>query len=494
MNRFSRFLTAVAVLCLSFVSPTCSAADAQPPMRLITEATFPPYEFLRGGEVVGIDVEICRRIATALGRELVVEDTKFDSVIPALISGKADIAAAGITVTEERKAQVDFSIPYVTTGCVFIRKVGTPFEQGEDAKGKRIGVQSGTTSDTYCVETLGQEPERYDSPGSAVQALKTGKIDVVLADIDPAKNCVKGEPGLEISGLVTREDYAVAVQKGNAALLQKANEVIADLRMSELDRIVRSYTEESDALKHVDENETGTEGLVAQFRRCFIENARWRYLTNGLLITLEVALCAVLLGAFLGFLVAVIRSTHDKGSRSPIIGLLNVVCKVYLTVIRGTPMAVQLLIAYFVIFSSCNNKTLVAILAFGCNSGAYVAEIIRAGIMSIDPGQMEAGRALGLSYARTMCRIILPQAVRNVLPALGNEFIVLLKDTSIASFIALQDLSKGGEIIRSQTYNVYMPFLMVAAVYLALVMLFTWCLGKMERHLKNTGASVVKGE
>jgi len=228
--------------------------------------------------------------------------------------------------------------------------------------------------------------------------------------------------------------------------------------------------------------------LGGQFRSCFLVNQRWRYITDGLLVTLRVALCAVLLGALIGFVVAIIRSTHDKSGRLPV---LNALMKVYLTVIRGTPMAVQLLIAYFIIFSSCNNKTLVAILAFGLNSGAYVAEIMRAGIDSIDPGQMEAGRSLGLSYPQTMIRIILPQAIRNVLPALGNEFIVLLKDTSIASFIALQDLAKGGEIIRSQTYNVYIPFLMVAAVYLVMVIFFTWMLGILERRLRNTGADVV---
>lgn len=231
--------------------------------------------------------------------------------------------------------------------------------------------------------------------------------------------------------------------------------------------------------------------LGGQFHQCFVVNNRWQYITNGLLITLEIALCAVILGAIIGFLVAIIRSTHDKSGRFPI---LNAIMKTYLTVIRGTPMAVQLLIAYFVIFASCNNKELVAVLAFGLNSGAYVAEIMRAGISSIDPGQMEAGRSLGLSYSRTMFRIVLPQAVRNVLPALGNEFIVLLKDTSIASFIALQDLAKGGEIIRSQTYNVYMPFLMVALVYLIMVMFFTWILGKLERHLRNTGADVVHND
>lgn len=225
--------------------------------------------------------------------------------------------------------------------------------------------------------------------------------------------------------------------------------------------------------------------VVRPFHLNFIHKERWRYLTSGLTITLEVALCAVIIGIILGFLVAVIRSTHDKHGR---LRILNAVANIYLTVIRGTPMTVQLLIAYYVIFASSNNGVLVAILAFGFNSGAYVAEIMRAGITSIDDGQMEAGRSLGLSYVQTLRFIILPQAVRNVLPALGNEFIVLLKDTSIASFIALRDLSKGGEIIRSQTYDAFMPFLMVAAIYLVLVMFFTWLLGKLERRLHSTAA------
>ena len=217
----------------------------------------------------------------------------------------------------------------------------------------------------------------------------------------------------------------------------------------------------------------------------FIKNDRWRYLVDGLGVTMEVALCAVILGAILGFLVAIVRTTHDRHGR---LRLLNALCKVYLTVIRGTPMTVQLLIAYFVIFASSKNGTMVAILAFGFNSGAYVAEIMRAGITSIDIGQMEAARSLGLSYSQGMRRIVLPQAFRNVLPALGNEFIVLLKDTSIASFIALRDLSKGGEIIRSQTYDAFMPFLMVAAVYLVIVMFFTKMLTRLENYLHRTGA------
>ena len=230
------------------------------------------------------------------------------------------------------------------------------------------------------------------------------------------------------------------------------------------------------------------QALFDDFYLCFVKNGRYDYLLSGLGVTIEVALFAIALGLAIGFLVAVVRSTHDKYGK---FSFLNLLAKAYLTIIRGTPMVVQLLITYYIILRSVDSKVLIAILAFGINSGAYQAEIIRAGIASIESGQMEAGRALGMGYWQTMLRIILPQAIRNVLPALGNEFIVLMKDTSNVGYIALIDLAKGGDIIRSQTYSVYLPYLSVAAIYLVLVMSFTWLLGKLERHLRKTGADVV---
>ena len=216
----------------------------------------------------------------------------------------------------------------------------------------------------------------------------------------------------------------------------------------------------------------------------FIKDDRWMYMWDGLRITLEVTLFATLLGIVIGFIVAIIRSTHDRTGKMKI---MNALCQVYLTVIRGTPAVVQLLIMYFVIFGSVNvSKILVAVLAFGINSGAYVAEICRAGIMSIDIGQMEAGRSIGFSYTQTMWYIILPQAFKNVLPALGNEFIVLLKETSISGYIALQDLTKGGDIIRSRTYDAFMPLIGVALVYLVLVLGFTKLVSILERRLNQS--------
>ena len=222
----------------------------------------------------------------------------------------------------------------------------------------------------------------------------------------------------------------------------------------------------------------------ARFYLNFIKDDRWTYIWNGLLVTLEVTLFATLIGILLGFLVAIIRSTHDRTGKMK---LPNGVCQIYLTVIRGTPVVVQLLITYFLIFGSMKvSKVLVAVLAFGINSGAYVAEICRAGIMSIDIGQLEAGRSIGFSYAKTMWYIILPQAFKNVLPALGNEFIVLLKETSVSGYIALHDLTKGGDVIRSRTYDAFMPLIGVALIYLALVLGFTKLVSMLERRLNQS--------
>lgn len=221
-----------------------------------------------------------------------------------------------------------------------------------------------------------------------------------------------------------------------------------------------------------------------RFYRNFIKEDRWQYITDGLLVTLKITVLAVLLGIVIGFVVAIIRSTYDKTGK---LKIANFICRVYLTVIRGTPVVVQLLIIYYGIFASVNiEKMIVAVIAFGINSGAYVAEIVRSGIMSIDKGQFEAGRSLGFNYVQTMIYIIIPQAFKNVLPALGNELIVLLKETSVSGYIAMEDLTKGGDIIRSRTYDAMMPLLAVAAIYLIVVVIMERLVGKLERRLRNS--------
>jgi len=226
--------------------------------------------------------------------------------------------------------------------------------------------------------------------------------------------------------------------------------------------------------------------------KCFIYDNRYEMYISGLGNTLLLTFFALILGVVLGVVVSLVRVSWDKNSEEmsglpkALLWVANTISKVYLTVIRGTPVVVQIMLMFFVIFATSRNKVLVGCLSFGINSGAYVAEIIRSGIMSIDAGQMEAGRSLGFGYVPTMWHIILPQAFKNVLPALGNEFIVLLKETAVVGYIGLSDLTYAGNTVGGTTYEYLLPLLLVAAVYLVLVMVLSWLLGKLERRLRNS--------
>lgn len=226
------------------------------------------------------------------------------------------------------------------------------------------------------------------------------------------------------------------------------------------------------------------ETFINKFTQNFITDNRWRYITTGLQNTLIITIFALVIGLIIGFLVAFVRVTnHNTGK----LKILNAICKIYISIIRGTPVVTQLMIIYFVVFASLPvSKLFVAIISFGINSGAYVAEIFRSGIMSIDPGQMEAGRSLGLSYSQTMWRIVMPQAIKNVLPTLGNECITLLKETSISGYIALHDLNYGGNIIRSRTYDALFPLLAVAIIYFLLVKILEFLVSRLERRLAKS--------
>ena len=235
------------------------------------------------------------------------------------------------------------------------------------------------------------------------------------------------------------------------------------------------------------------ENLKVQFDLNFIQRSRWRFITTGLGNTLLITLFSLLLGVAIGVVIAGVRSTYDKtadtarpGFGRKVLGFFNGICKVYITVLRGTPVVVQLMIICLVIFSWSDNGVALASLAFGLNSGAYVAEIIRGGIMSIDNGQFEAGRSLGFNYLQTMRYVVMPQVIKNVLPSLMNEFIALLKETSVAGYVAVMDLTKAGDTIRGRTYSPFMPLIAVALIYLALVMFLTWVVGRVERRLRNS--------
>ncbi len=224
-----------------------------------------------------------------------------------------------------------------------------------------------------------------------------------------------------------------------------------------------------------------------KFQTAFIEGDRYKLYLSGLGVTLEVAFFAAILGVIIGIITALMKLSTRKNGKRPI---LSYIAQAYIDIIRGTPSVLQLLIMWFVVWASARatdgNMIRCAVLSFGINSGAYVAEIVRSGIMSIDKGQMEAGRSLGLSYVKTMRFIVIPQAFKNVLPALGNELITLLKETSIVTVIGLKDLTKGAMIIQANTYQAMVPYLAIAAIYLAMVMLLSWLLGVMERRMRKS--------
>lgn len=326
-------------------------------LRVAVNAAFPPYESYVDGVMVGIDIDVMQAVCDELGMTLKMEDMEFDSIILAITSGKADVGCSGMTVTEDRLKNIDFTDSYTNA-----------------------------------------------------------KQMVIVAD----------------------------------------------------------------SLSDANEDESS---FVEKIKYNFVEQGRYQYILRGLGNTLVITSLAVIIGIMLGFFIALVRTDHDRNGSFVV---LSGICKVYLAIIRGTPALVQLLIIFYVILSSVNNKILVAVIAFGLNSAAYVAEVVRSGIMAVDLGQFEAGRSLGLTYKQTMISIVLPQALKNSLPALCNEFISLLKETSISGYIGLVDLTKAGDIIRSNTYEAYIPLLTIALIYFIIVMLLTVCIGQLERRLRRS--------
>ena len=235
------------------------------------------------------------------------------------------------------------------------------------------------------------------------------------------------------------------------------------------------------------------DSFSADFYTVFIKKDRYEQILTGLLNTLKITAGALLVGIVIGIVVAAVRSSYDKNRESMklhgglgyrVLSFFNFICKIYLTVIRGTPVVVQLMISYFLIFRSVKDGVPIGIFAFGINSGAYVAEIFRGGIMSVDNGQFEAGRSLGFNYIQTMWYIIIPQMFKAVLPTLCNEFIALLKETSVAGYVGVMELTKAGNSIAGVTYNYFLPLLTVAAIYLVIVMILSWLVSKLERRLR----------
>lgn len=344
---------------------------------------------------------------------------------------------------------------------------------GDDTKGKYpyVSQNNDHSGGTLTIATNAAfEPYEYIENGTI-----TGiDIDMAQAICDILNMELKIE-NIEFDAIIN------AVQSGKADL-GIAGMTITEDRLKSIDFTV-PYTTSTQVIIVRNGTTADSASIQSKLYNNFVKESRWKNITTGLGNTLLISLGAVLIGIVLGFFIAIGRSACDKTQKCR---FLNGILKLYLTVIRGTPSMIQLLIIYYVVFASSSiNKVVIAIIAFGLNSSAYIAEIVRSGIMSIDEGQFEAGRSLGFSYAQTMRYFIIPQAVKNVLPALCNEFIVLIKETSISGYIGIIDLTRGGDIIRSRTYEAFLPLIAVALVYLIIVIILTWLVSKLEKRLKK---------
>ncbi len=460
-----------------------------------TSPYFAPYDTMCGTEFTGIDMDVVRAICKDLGYNVVFRQNDFDSIILSVQQGKCDTGASGFTIGEERKDQVDFSDPYAVNKQVAVVLKDSSISTLEDLKGKRISSQTGTTG-AAMAETL-TDIDRISYQKSYIQAMmdvQGKKADAEIVDYEVALAQVKTQSDLKILDVLDAdvEYYGFIFAKGNTELRDAFNSALQRLKDDgTLDAIFAYYGEhvgEAEIPSYYNQSsggdtDDGGNGFWDRFRKDFIDNDRYSYIFKGLKNTMMITVLALVIGLVIGALAAMIRSTHDQTGRFYV---CDKICRLYITVIRGTPMMVQLLIIYYVVFASVNlSQILIAGAAFGLNSGAYVAEVFRSGINSVPKGQMEASRSLGMNNGQAMRTVIMPQALRNILPALGNEGISLLKETSVAGYIGVMDLTRAGDIIRGQTYDALLPLLVVAVIYLAIVLVLTYLIKRLERRLNS---------
>ena len=491
--------------------------------KTITVATspdFPPYEYPYEDTYAGVDMDIIRAVLDDMGYKPKFVNVNFDSVVISVSSGKYKIGASGITIDPIRAEKVLFSDPYVTSQQVILSK--DTYTAASQLEGKKIGVQNGTTGALYADDNYPSSSViHYTTYSDAVSALTKASpdIDVIILDKGPAEAFAKKNTSLNVSVVdlgLQFEEYGFIFSLDDKEFCEKFNASLKKLKDDgTIQKIIDYYGDDAGNLppydfksriggaiaglqNDINSNEGASpsaistsssaeaasdekSSLIDDIENTFVKNDRYKYILEGLRNTIIITIIALFIGLITGVLLAIIRSVHDMLGK---LKILNAVCKFYITVIRGTPMVVQLLIIYFIIFAASSlNPIIIASIAFGMNSAAYVAEIVRAGINAVPRGQLEAGSSLGLPFSSTMVLVILPQAIKNILPALCNEGITLLKETSISGYIGIMDLTRAGDIIRAQTFEAFVPLIGVALIYLVIVIFLTYLVGRLERRL-----------
>ena len=453
------------------------------PFRVATEATFPPFEFQQGGQLTGFDIDLMRAIGKEADLNIDFRNLPFDGIIPALQARTVEAAISGMTITAERAQAISFSRPYFRAGlAIAVREDNQTIKNFEDLKGKKIAVQIGTTGALEATKIPGAVVSQFDSAALALQELINGRVEAVVNDKPVTLYAIKeaGLRGVKVVGeLLTEEFYGIALPK-NSPYLQLINDALGRvIESGQYDVIFQQWFGEkppvlplvAPALKNLQESRFNWGEL---FYNLIVKGVPW---------TILLTVLSFLFGLIGGTLVAIALISPYKW--------LKIICRIYVDFFRGTPMLVQLFLIYFGLpglFREIGlnidlDRLPAALFALSLNVAAYLAEIMRGGIQSIDNGQWEACSSLGMSPMQTMREVIFPQAFRRMLPPLGNEFITLIKDTSLAAVIGFEELFRQGQLMVATTYKAFEIYIAVALVYLVLTTLSSVVFKRLEIYM-----------
>ncbi|HBC7301779.1 TPA: ABC transporter permease subunit [Staphylococcus aureus] len=481
MKCLIRFILVLGLLISSamvYINPTAHAEQDQTwekikergELRVGLSADYAPMEFehtVNGKtEYAGVDIDLAKKIAKDNNLKLKIVNMSFDSLLGAHKTGKIDIIISGMTSTPERKKQVDFSDSYMMTKNIMLVKKDkvNEYKDIKDFNNKKVGAQKGTEQEKIAqteienasITSLSRLPD-------VILALKSGKVEGAVVEKPVAEAYLKQNPKLGISNVKFNEeekDTVIAVPKDSPKLLSQINKTIKEVKDKGL--IDKYMTNAANAMND-------DSGFISKYGSFFLK---------GIKITILISLIGVALGSILGAFVALMKLSKIK--------IISWIASIYIEILRGTPMLVQVFIVFFGITAALGldiSALVCGTIALVINSSAYIAEIIRAGINAVDKGQMEAARSLGLNYRQTMKSVIMPQAIKNILPALGNEFVTLIKESSIVSTIGVGEIMFNAQVVQGISFDPFTPLLVAAALYFVLTFVLTRIMNMIEGRL-----------
>lgn len=481
MKCLIRFILVLGLLISSamvYINPTAHAEQDQTwekikergELRVGLSADYAPMEFehtVNGKtEYAGVDIDLAKKIAKDNNLKLKIVNMSFDSLLGALKTGKIDIIISGMTSTPERKKQVDFSDSYMMTKNIMLVKKDkvNEYKDIKDFNNKKVGAQKGTEQEKIAqteienasITSLSRLPD-------VILALKSGKVEGAVVEKPVAEAYLKQNPKLGISNVKFNEeekDTVIAVPKDSPKLLSQINKTIKEVKDKGL--IDKYMTNAANAMND-------DSGFISKYGSFFLK---------GIKITILISLIGVALGSILGAFVALMKLSKIK--------IISWIASIYIEILRGTPMLVQVFIVFFGITAALGldiSALVCGTIALVINSSAYIAEIIRAGINAVDKGQMEAARSLGLNYRQTMKSVIMPQAIKNILPALGNEFVTLIKESSIVSTIGVGEIMFNAQVVQGISFDPFTPLIVAAALYFVLTFVLIRIMNMIEGRL-----------